>query len=828
MPRNISWGQSDQTNTLNLVDALQKLAAGELEANLGELNTEVLAQWVSECKLRVTGKVKRKRGKREQTVEEGTTKKALVKLVEASGKGLELPKRTTQSSRSRYERQAEAIQTVIDSLRELGILEEEPSQKNQGYWKFSLNLTHQTKPAENLEKIRQKWQERTGQTLVETLHATSLQVTDEGINWREICHAMLEKRRRATSNILMQEESAKFAQEQIYVPLALVERKKQDKRDREFLPEKGTQLYEPQYQETQRFEHNAFLSQILEKGEGKSQGKQIALIGEPGAGKTTLLQAIAFWLLEKNLGLPIWINLADLSGKDISTYVLEVWLNQAIPPTRLNQRIRDDLVKQIEQGRVLLLLDGVDEMVASTVKLNNARNWGDSSFHSVPLRMTSENPLQAMADQLTGWINQARVVLTCRLNVWLASTNALETFETYRLLDFDYPHQVHQFIDNWFNPPQPTFERGEQDGSICLYFSQDTSTIKHLTKLLKTERGDRVINISLLAACDLLNTDPENQDAIRVLRKCIKPGNESWDRLEAASALSKTQSGKQEAITVLYELRYESVKVTQEINLLKKVIDSLNQIEPRILPSPDWSPRTFLKEDDLEFITGQLASIHEHLIKQNSIDDEILYIDDEILYEFMWIIAQNTAYPIFYKAWHKSWHQLEAKENEQSPIETTTPANTFTLKELPQRLYTALETKTQIGEIQDLPRLISIDANKFIDRENPSAKIYHEMRCHGFPKSSHGTPQTLAQLQAYWDEQLIESDKPIVWLFYNSTSQLYGEPPPEDFSPIFLANLSKFDGAIAVITHHPHTPLKSFSPNQPNLVEAIVTWIAQL
>jgi len=374
MPRKISWGQFDQTNTLNLVEALQKLAAGELEANLGELNTEVLAQWVSECKLRVTGKVKRKPGKREQTVEVGTTKKALVKLVEASGKDLELPKRTTQSSRPRYERQAEAIQTVIDSLRELGILEEEPSRKNQGYWKFSLNLTHQTKPAENLEGIQHKWQERTGQTLVETLHATSLQVTDEGINWREICHAMLEKQRRATSNILMQEESAKFAQEQIYVPLALVERKKQDQRDREFLPEKGTQLYEPQYQETQRFEHDAFLSQILEKGEGKSQGKQIALIGEPGAGKTTLLQAIAFWLLEKNLGLPIWINLADLSGKDISTYVLEVWLNQAIPPTRLNQRIQYDLVKQIEQGRVWLLLDGVDEMVASTVLMCARKN----------------------------------------------------------------------------------------------------------------------------------------------------------------------------------------------------------------------------------------------------------------------------------------------------------------------------------------------------------------------------------------------------------------------------------------------------------------------
>ncbi|MEQ8963477.1 MAG: hypothetical protein RLP02_37165 [Coleofasciculus sp. C2-GNP5-27] len=171
-------------------------------------------------------------------------------------------------------------------------------------------------------------------------------------------------------------------------------------------------------------------------------------------------------------------------------------------------------------------------------------------------------------------------------------------------------------------------------------------------------------------------------------------------------------------------------------------------------------------------------------------------------YQIIWHYAQTLHYPIFYQA----WHQPEAKENEQSPIETTTTANTFTLKELPQRLHTALETKTQIGEIQDLPRLISIDANKFIDRENPSAKIYNEMRRHGFPKSSDGTPQTLTQLQAYWDEQLIESDKPIIWLFYNSTPQPDAEPPTEDFSPTFLADLSKFDGAITVITHQPNSP----------------------
>jgi predicted NACHT family NTPase len=64
-------------------------------------------------------------------------------------------------------------------------------------------------------------------------------------------------------------------------------------------------------------------------------------------------------------------------------------------------------------------------------------------------------PLQGIANQLTGWVGDARVVLTCRLNVWDAGKNALEAFDTYRNLDFSYgdaqtPDQVGQFIRRWF------------------------------------------------------------------------------------------------------------------------------------------------------------------------------------------------------------------------------------------------------------------------------------------------------------------------------------------------------------------------------------------
>jgi predicted NACHT family NTPase len=160
---------------------------------------------------------------------------------------------------------------------------------------LDLNLEEliETKPPENITS-----------TPPETTPAST-------INWAEICRERLPNR--ITSNYLMQDEEAKKEREQIYVPLALVQRKKIEKRDKsDFAPQAGTQLYEPQYEQEQKFAHQDFLTQILERGEGKTKGRQIALIGEPGAGKTTLLQTIGNWILDNNLGLPIWISLADL------------------------------------------------------------------------------------------------------------------------------------------------------------------------------------------------------------------------------------------------------------------------------------------------------------------------------------------------------------------------------------------------------------------------------------------------------------------------------------------------------------------------------------
>ncbi|MCC5608711.1 NACHT domain-containing protein [Nostoc sp. CHAB 5834] len=306
----------------------------------------------------------------------------------------------------------------------LEILEDNRTQtKGVDIWHFTLKLWSKDKK-KNLDQFEQAW-ETSRPEKSKALQANS-QKSDESY-WQEICGAMLEKHKRLTTNeLLFADDEMKFELKEIHVPLALVERNKPKKCSEDISTEQGSQLYEPSYEEKQRFEHQAFLEQVIRDGVGKTQGYRIALIGEPGAGKTTQLQTIAFWILNKNLGLPIWISLADLQGKSVENYLLQDWLKNALEVVRVKEEQENAFADLFKKNRVWLLLDAADEM-------------------------SSPQPLTEISQQLTGWVKNARVVLTCRVNVWEANANALENFETYRLLNFEYPQQVQEFIGRWFH-----------------------------------------------------------------------------------------------------------------------------------------------------------------------------------------------------------------------------------------------------------------------------------------------------------------------------------------------------------------------------------------
>jgi HEAT repeat protein len=263
-----------------------------------------------------------------------------------------------------------------------------------------------------------------------------------GIDWRQICRDMLEAQNlgRLTTNPLTAGDGAAFELDEIYVPLGLVERKKRDRRSGDVSPEQGSQLYvgtdpvSAQDEIIKTFHQDEFFEQVLRLG----RSRRIAIIGEPGAGKSTLLQKIAAWVLDNTEDVPIWISLADLQGKSLKAYLLEDWLENATRRVHVSEEMQKTLGELFNSGRVWLLLDAVDEMAVGVT--------------------TGGLPLQLIANQITGWVADARVVLTCRLNAWDAGKNALEAFDTYRNLHFS-PEQISEFVCRWFKRYP---EQGEQ------------------------------------------------------------------------------------------------------------------------------------------------------------------------------------------------------------------------------------------------------------------------------------------------------------------------------------------------------------------------------
>jgi adenylate kinase family enzyme len=249
------------------------------------------------------------------------------------------------------------------------------------------------------------------------------------IDWLRRSSTLLADRRKwLTSNGLGLSQRCLDA---VHVPLGLIERKQQSrlsKDAKEPIPEMGSQFYQqPETKGVKRFEHEVFLHEVVQK---QVAGKHIAIIGEPGAGKTTLLIKIGEWLLEhpEDVAVVAWISLADVQGQGLGDYFYGNWLKQVNLSANPSSALVQQLQQQVEARKVWLLLDGLDEMA-------------------------TEDSLRWIDEQLRGWGQNLRVVLTCRLNQWDGSFNqVVDRFEVFKTLDYDYAlqDQVGLFMKKWF------------------------------------------------------------------------------------------------------------------------------------------------------------------------------------------------------------------------------------------------------------------------------------------------------------------------------------------------------------------------------------------
>ncbi len=251
-------------------------------------------------------------------------------------------------------------------------------------------------------------------------------------DWKQCCERMLAAQKGLTTNQITARDGIKFSvdneekEKEIYIFGKLVEIKRQERfRLTERLsPESGSDLYKPKGDK--KLGYSKFIAK-LQVSSREEQPSRIAILGEPGVGKTTFLQKIALSVADKTNYLPIWVSFGDLQEKSIAEYLLSDWLKIALGKENIPEAVQDNLITQFGENKILLLLDGIDEVGMEPVKI-----------------------LESVGKQLTGWVGKATVILTCRLNVWYESKNPLTDFQTYQLPGFELKEQVERFIANWF------------------------------------------------------------------------------------------------------------------------------------------------------------------------------------------------------------------------------------------------------------------------------------------------------------------------------------------------------------------------------------------
>ena len=243
-------------------------------------------------------------------------------------------------------------------------------------------------------------------------------------HWQQLCRDALDTQ--LTSNPLTASDGMAFELGDVYLPLGVVER---GVRSREEDDESDATVYEP--------------TALLKRLRASTDPVRVAIVGEPGAGKTTLLQKLALSLLQTPEDLPIWISLADLESESLESYLTQTWLRQALRVWRVPQETMEQFAAEFHKGRVWLLLDAVDEL------------GGEGS-----------GAIARLAKDLKGWLSDARIVLTCRLNIWDAGNNALATCTSFRCVSFRdgidaASNQVEEFIRRWFR------DDGERGEKLC-------------------------------------------------------------------------------------------------------------------------------------------------------------------------------------------------------------------------------------------------------------------------------------------------------------------------------------------------------------------------
>jgi predicted NACHT family NTPase len=177
-----------------------------------------------------------------------------------------------------------------------------------------------------------------------------------------------------------------------------------------------------------------------------SKYRKLLILGKPGAGKTTFLKHLAIQCDRNEFQgdlVPFFVTLKDFAEAEDKPGLLAYLDPPKSPLTRETSSDRDDLEQIFNNGKALILLDGLDEV----------------------LEEDSDRVLKEIRDFSLDFPNN-QYVMTCRI---AAKEYTFEKFTEVEIADFDW-EQIQIFANNWFKnkaiKSETFLERLEKDEPI--------------------------------------------------------------------------------------------------------------------------------------------------------------------------------------------------------------------------------------------------------------------------------------------------------------------------------------------------------------------------